>query len=82
LINDIIPFPENLIYGWWLTFKASLKHKIGKLDEQLMSYRIHDNNAIGFLIINRDDKLKIDKIQESLETLTLFSKQKNTLSYK
>jgi len=63
-------------------FKASLKYKIGKLDEQLMSYRIHDNNAIGFLIINRDDKLKIDNIQESLNSLTLFNKQKNTLSYK
>jgi glycosyltransferase involved in cell wall biosynthesis len=82
LIDDIIPFPDNLIYDWWLIFKVSLKHKIGKLDEQLMSYRIHDRNAIGFLIISRDDKAKIDNIQKSLNTLTLFSEQKNILNYK
>ena len=63
-------------------FKVSLKYKIGKLDEQLMSYRIYDSNAIGFLIINRDDKVKIDNIQKSLNSLTLFSKQKNILSYR
>jgi len=82
LIDDIIPFPDNVIYDWWLMFKVSLKYKIGKLDEQLISYRIHDSNAIGFLIINRDDKVKIDNIQKSLNSLTLFSKQKNILSYR
>ena len=82
LIDDIIPFPNNVIYDWWLMFKASLKYKIGKLDEQLVGYRIHDSNAVGFQIINRDNKLKIDNIRKHLNSLTLFSKQKNILGYR
>jgi len=79
LVNDIVPFPDDIIYDWWIMFKASLKCKIGKLDEQLVDYRIHGSNAIGFQIINRDNKLKIDNIRKHLNSLTLFSKQKNIL---
>ena len=82
LIDDILPFPDDVIYDWWLMFKVSLKYKIGKLDEALMSYRIHDSNAIGFYVIKKDDKCKLDNIQKHLICLTLFSKQKNILKHR
>lgn len=82
LIDDILPFPDDVIYDWWLMFKVSLKYKIGKLDEALMSYRIHDSNAIGFHVIKKDDKCKLDNIQKHFNCLTLFSKQKNILKYR
>jgi len=82
LIDDILPFPDDVIYDWWLMFKVSLKYKIGKLDKALMSYRIHDSNAIGFYVIKKDDKCKLDNIQKHLNCLTLFGKQKNTLKYR
>jgi len=81
LINDIIPFPDNIIYDWWLMFKVSLKYKIGKLDEQIMSYRIHDSNAIGFSIISKNNKIKIENIQKAVTRLDLFSKQKDVSRY-
>jgi len=81
LINDVIPFPDNVIYDWWLMFKVSLKYKIGKLDEQIMSYRIHDNNAIGFSIISKNNKIKIENIQKAVTRLDLFSKQKDVSRY-
>ena len=82
LIDDILPFPDDVIYDWWLMFKVSLKYKIGKLDEALMSYRIHDSNVMGFHVIKKDDKCKLDNIQKHLNCLTLFSKQKNILKYR
>jgi len=75
MIDDILPFPEDVIYDWWLMFKASLKYKIGKLDKALMSYRIHDDNAIGFHATKKDDKCKMENIQKHLNCLTLFGKQ-------
>lgn len=79
LIDDILPFPNDVIYDWWLMFKVSLEYKIGKLDEALMSYRIHDSNVMGFHVIKKDDKCKLDNIQTHLKCLTLFSKQEIVL---
>ena len=64
LIDDILPFPDDVIYDWWLMFKVSLKYKIGKLGEVLISYRVYNSNAIRFHVIKKDNKCKLNNIQK------------------
>jgi len=62
-------------------FKISIRYKIGKINEQLLSYRVHENNAIGFSIISKNNKIKIENIQKAVTRLDLFSKQKDVSRY-
>ena len=47
LIDDFLPFPENIsMYDWWIGLISILsKRKIFYVEEPLIFYRKHSNNA-------------------------------------
>jgi glycosyltransferase involved in cell wall biosynthesis len=82
IIDDIIPFPDYIIYDWWIMIKASILYKVGKINEQLMSYRIHDNNTLGFPTHPKDKKIIITDYQESIIRLNLLCAETDISKYK
>lgn len=67
IIDKICPFPEQMIYDWWIMINASLNYKIGYIKTPLMSYRIHDHNAVGLVITDKTSKDKIEGIRQAIE---------------
>ena len=66
IINEICPFPDFIIYDWWIMIKATINYKIGYIQAPLMSYRIHDKNAIGFKVVQKTHEDKILEIKKAI----------------
>lgn len=50
ILNLATPFPKNIhMHDWWIGLVAELKGKTYFLDEPLMYYKRHSNNASGTL---------------------------------
>jgi glycosyltransferase involved in cell wall biosynthesis len=49
IINTALPFPEvtNFHHDYWLAILFAYTHKLGYIDENLISYRIHENQQVG-----------------------------------
>jgi len=46
-VKKIMPFPDNLFYDLWIGFNAASNNGIKFVDEVLVLYRQHQNNAVG-----------------------------------
>jgi glycosyltransferase involved in cell wall biosynthesis len=42
-----LPFPEHVIFDWWLSFCAASNNGIKYVDKCLVKYRQHDSNTVG-----------------------------------
>lgn len=69
LINEIIPFPNDIIYDWWILIRASSKFRIGVIKKPLMSYRIHDSNAVGLSMKTKDRLMYISETHAAIDRL-------------
>lgn len=48
LLQDILPIPSSVpVHDQWITLCASLRNGYRAIDEAVVQYRIHGNNAIG-----------------------------------
>jgi glycosyltransferase involved in cell wall biosynthesis len=45
LIPLILPFPDLPFHDWWIAFVAMSKGGIKYIDQKLVNYRVHQNNA-------------------------------------
>ncbi len=45
LLEKIIPFPDGIIYDWWIGVNACVNGGIAFVDEVLVHHRIHSSNA-------------------------------------
>ena len=71
-IEDILPLPNNSIYGlhyYWVALIISQNHKMTYIEEPLIKYRQHKNNKIG-------SKRRTDQIKDIDEIRNLFIKVK------
>jgi len=75
LLNHAVPFNSEIPYDLWLAFHAAQYSKIAVVNEPLVRYRLHDNNTLGVLGINNNDKniTKEDLIKASYNRLKIFS---------
>lgn len=78
ILNDILPFPDYMIYDWWIMLITAQKYKMTRIIEPLMSYRIHDNNAIGFSTISKSRQVIIKELQDSINRLNKLQEILNT----
>ncbi len=72
------PFPALISHDWWLTYCATLQGSINYVDEGLVLYRHHDNNAI---LANKTNKTKTEKNElRRQRILQFFEKCPDSLS--
>ncbi|MEO6995501.1 MAG: glycosyltransferase [Lacunisphaera sp.] len=45
VVRQLMPFPRDLPYDWWIGAGAATLGKVQYIDEYLVHYRIHDRNA-------------------------------------
>lgn len=69
VVDKIIPFPKFMIYDWWIMLIASLNYKVGYINEPLMAYRLHDNNAVGLPTLEKTNEEKLEGIQQEINRL-------------
>lgn len=43
LLEEILPFPQEIFYDWWIAFKATQVGTITYIDKALVHYRQHEN---------------------------------------
>ncbi|NBC56698.1 MAG: glycosyltransferase [Bacteroidetes bacterium] len=72
LLNNLFPFPPQVPHDWWISFNAALIGKVKYLDETLVQYRIHNNNA---LVRNLNRKSKFNKIEKKQIRIHTFYKK-------
>lgn len=64
-IRKIIPFPDNLFYDLWIGFNAAANNGIKFIDEILVLYRQHQNNAVGTRMFK--NKRSKDSVQQQFK---------------
>ncbi|MDB9235520.1 glycosyltransferase family 2 protein [Halorubrum ezzemoulense] len=47
LIDEILPIPENWSHDWYIALMGAIISGIIEVDEELLYYRQHNNNAVG-----------------------------------
>lgn len=64
-VQNILPFPPNMLFDLWIGFCAAANNGIKFVDKTLVKYRQHDTNTIG----TRDskNKKKKDSIKDQFE---------------
>ncbi|HGY5827851.1 TPA: glycosyltransferase family 2 protein [Klebsiella michiganensis] len=55
---DLDDYDKWVMHDWWLILLASIYGKIFVIERPLISYRVHDNNAVGIESGNRIKKIK------------------------
>lgn len=53
-LKQIIPFPEEGFYDWWIGFIAIYHHKLKLIDECLTHYRVHSESVIQKINVEND----------------------------
>ncbi len=66
LVDKIVPFPNGIIYDWWLSVNACCNGPIVLVDKVLIYHRLHQTNATT---VNPGKNKTLDL----LETLELFA---------
>lgn len=56
LINDILPFPKEIFYDWWIAFKATQAGAISYLDDTLVHYRQHEGTITSPTLTTKTDE--------------------------
>lgn len=82
ILSTVSPFPvayKELIHDAWIAIVLSLQGKIGFINEELLLYRKHSTQQVGFGQkkekvtmndrFNRDRRLKLDPLQERADNL-------------
>jgi glycosyltransferase involved in cell wall biosynthesis len=70
---SVLPFPDNMLFDRWLSFCAASGNGIKYVDEVLVKYRQHANNAIGTgKIKNKKNLLKPDLFVQKLAELKIL----------
>ncbi|MFP5040414.1 glycosyltransferase family 2 protein [Parasediminibacterium sp. JCM 36343] len=63
LVPSLVPFPEGIIYDWWISVNACAAGSIVFVDKILVHHRVHDSNATKQLSkTNLTSSLDIDQI--------------------
>ncbi|MES1195738.1 MAG: glycosyltransferase family 2 protein [Steroidobacter sp.] len=47
VLNEVMPFPDEYLYDWWLAMVAAASGGIRFVDHPLVKHRWHSNNATG-----------------------------------
>jgi glycosyltransferase involved in cell wall biosynthesis len=92
ILPQLLPFPDGIktmIHDSWIALLLSLNNQIGFVDEQLINYRIHANQQVGFgksgkfvSLSERFNRPRIEKIApiqkewDKLETIYQLLKDK------
>lgn len=74
LINDILPFPKEIFYDWWIAFKATQAGTISYLDCTLVHYRQHDGTITSPTLTTKTDE---HIASTNLSILNLLAASKN-----
>ena len=70
---SIMPFPDNMLFDRWISFCAASNNGIKYVDEVLVQYRQHANNAIGTgKIKNKKAHVKPDLFVQKLTELKIL----------
>ncbi len=70
---SVLPFPDNMLFDRWLSFCAASNNGIKYVDEVLVKYRQHANNAIGTgKIKNKKSSKKSDLFVQKLAELKML----------
>ncbi|WPR76163.1 glycosyltransferase family 2 protein [Algoriphagus sp. NG3] len=56
LIKDILPFPKEIFYDWWIAFKATQAGAISYLDDTLVHYRQHEGTITSPTLTTKTDE--------------------------
>ena len=74
LVIDILPFPTEIFYDWWIAFKATQAGTISYLDETLVHYRQHEGTITSpTLTTKSDDHI----VSTNLSILKVLASSKN-----
>lgn len=79
-LDIALPFPDGVIYDWWMGFVALYHHQLIYLDETLTRYRIHDNSALQQIIKSDSDtkntylKIHFDFVSNMLNRVSEYSR--------
>lgn len=60
IFDDLLPFPniEGFHHDAWIALKTSLDNKFAFLPQKLFKYRIHDNQQVGDVFLEKNKKNK------------------------
>lgn len=75
LLEACVPFPTLVTHDFWLGFVASGSGNVHYLDQPLVLYRQHSNNAIGAVNVTRkksNKKNKAEKLQLARQRMHLL----------
>ncbi len=76
LLEFIIPFPDGIIYDWWISVNACAIGSIAFVDKILVHHRVHDSNATRQINkSNVSSKLDIVEILELFNTIKYIPQQ-------
>ncbi|AWW32248.1 glycosyltransferase family 2 protein [Echinicola strongylocentroti] len=56
LIHDIIPFPKEIFYDWWIAFRATQVGTISYIDKKLVHYRQHEGTITSPTLTTKSDE--------------------------
>ena len=59
--NIIFPFPKDILHDEWIAKILSLKGTLSYVNQNLISYRIHENQQVGVKSINEINRIKHKK---------------------
>lgn len=76
LFNLAMPFPDYIIHDHWLAYVASLHGGVKYIDQVLVKYRNHSNNAIGAVRMKKNKRKNIcARFKEKKEQLKIIRKK-------
>lgn len=71
---SIMPFNKDAIYDWYSGAVAACRHRVDKLEEDLVFHRIHDNNVTVSETINyRNPKYRQNYKRKELARMKVFA---------
>lgn len=79
LVEQIIPFPNYIIYDWWIMLISAQKGRISRIAKPLMSYRIHGNNQVGLSVDMKSLAERQIQTQEAVDRLINMQNDKGIL---
>lgn len=73
LLKYALPFPDEIPFDYWLAFHAVQYGVIPYVNEPLVNYRQHDNNALGAIGIKKNAKNIINGRKVNYNRIIKFS---------
>ena len=56
LMKDVLPFPKEIFYDWWIAFKATQAGTISYYDSTLVHYRQHEGTITSPTLTTKTDQ--------------------------